>query len=286
MFKNLTKAWDKISEKVGEWGNEGLDMLPNFLVAVLVFLGFVFLSRLVGRALNKRLDKISKNEAINGLIVSVFKITIIFAGLITCLGILHLDKAAASIIAGVGLFGLAFSFAFQHTAHDLLSGVIIATRSTIKVGDMIEANGVTGIVKRVGLRATYFENTEGQLIAIPNRLVTDENYVDYSHDGSRRVDIIGHIAYGSNLSKAELAVRKAVEALNNRKNDEPIQFYFTEMADYSIQFVVRFWMPFTNFQPDYLEIKHQAIQNIIRELDLAEVQIPFPITEIRGISKG
>jgi len=283
MLENLEKAWDKISEKAIIWGEQGIDMLPNLLVAILVFIGFLLLSKFITKVISKKIEKVSKNEAVNGLLVSIVKILIVAIGLLTCLGILHLDKAVASILAGVGLFGLAFSFAFQHTAHNLLSGIVIATKSTINVGHMVEINGTVGVVTRIGLRATYVENTEGQIVAVPNRLVTDENYMDFSVLGERRVDIIGHIAYGSNLELAEQTTINAIKRLEGLKKDRSIEFYYTDMADFSVQFVVRFWLKFNNVHPEYLNIKHKAIVHIMSDFEKADIEIPFPTTVVKGI---
>ncbi len=284
-FKQLNKAWDKISEKVEEWGDHGMDMLPNFLVAVMVFVLFIFVSRLTGRLLTKRLQHVSKNEAMNGMLVSVAKIAIMAFGILTCLGILHLDKTVATILAGIGIVGLAFSFAFQHTAHNLLSGIIIVSKSTINVGHMVEINGVTGIVTRIGLRSTYVNNTEGQIVCIPNRLVTDENYKDFTVLNERRIDLNGHVHYNSDLDLVKKVTIEAVEKLSAIKTDKPIQFYFKEMSDYSLEYVVRFWIPFTNVHPEYLDAKHEAINAIMRAYRANNIEIPYPITEIVGINK-
>ncbi len=285
-FKQLDKAWDKISERVEEWADHGLDMLPNFLVAIMVFILFIFFSRLMGRLLTKRLHLVSKNEAMNGMLVSTAKIAIMAFGLLTCLGILHLDKTVATLLAGIGIVGLAFSFAFQHTAHNLLSGIIIVSKSTINVGHMVEINGVTGVVTRIGLRATYVNNTEGQIVGIPNRLVTDENYTDYSVMAERRIDLQGHVHYDSDLELVEKVTIDAVKNLEGIKADNPIQFYFEDMSDFSVQYVIRFWIPFTNVHPEYLNAKHKAIKSIMTAYREKGIKIPYPITEIKGIQKA
>ena len=132
IFESLTKAGENIKDTFLNWGEQGVNMLPNFLVALLVVFGFVFLAKIIAKILNNKLLDLIKNEAITGLIVSVTKISVIVFGILTALGILHLDKTVTSILAGVGIVGIAFSFAFQHTADNLLSGIIIASKTSIK----------------------------------------------------------------------------------------------------------------------------------------------------------
>lgn len=63
-------------------------------------------------------------------------------------------------------------FSIQHIIN-LLSGIIIASKTSIKIGHLIETNGIFGEVKRVGLMATYIDNADEQIVSIPNSLITD-----------------------------------------------------------------------------------------------------------------
>ena len=281
-MNSLKKALNRISEQAEEWLDQGIENLPNFLVALILFVGFLILSRVLGRILKKRISLVSKNEGINGLVVSVFKIGIMLFGIITCLSVLHLDRTIASILAGVGLLGLAFSFAFQHTAHNLLSGLVIASKSSIDIGHFIECNGVQGVVERIGLRSTYLDNLQGQIVAVPNRLITDDNYMDYSVLGEMRIDIVGGVAYDSDLTRTKQTAVSAIQDLNLMKEGRDIEFYFTEMADFSIQFELRFWIHFNNRPVEMLEAKHQAIVSVMEGFREAGVEIPFPVTTVRG----
>lgn len=281
MFENLNKAWESINGRVEDWIDHGVDMLPNFIVSIIVFFLFVLLAKYVAKLLSKRLPKVSKNDAVNQMLVSLTKLLIIAFGLITCLGILHLDKTVATILAGVGLVGLALSFAFQHAAHNLLSGVILATRSTINVGHYIKAGDEEGIVKRIGLRATYIENTKGQIVAIPNKLLTDEKYTDYTSLGYRRIDIELHVNYASDMDLVKKVTLDAVNGMQELHKDYTPEFFISEMADFSIQCVLRIWIPFTNQAPAYLAARHEAINRVLKAYRSNDIDIPFPTHLIR-----
>lgn len=279
IFESLTKAGENIKDTFLNWGEQGVNMLPNFLVALLVVFGFVFLAKIIAKILNNKLLDLIKNEAITGLIVSVTKISVIVFGILTALGILHLDKTVTSILAGVGIVGIAFSFAFQHTAHNLLSGIIIASKTSIKIGHLIEVNGIFGEVKRVGLRATYIDNAEGQIVSIPNRLITDDEFKDYTISGERRIDVHGHVCYSSDLNKVVEVLKNAVseERIPLRNNSKEPEIFFNKFDDYGIAFELRFFMKFDNNNGEYLDAKHYAIKNVAEDFRNNNIIIPYPV---------
>lgn len=279
IFESLTKAGENIKDTFLNWGEQGVNMLPNFLVALLVVFGFVFLAKIIAKILNNKLLDLIKNEAITGLIVSVTKISVIVFGILTALGILHLDKTVTSILAGVGIVGIAFSFAFQHTADNLLSGIIIASKTSIKIGHLIEVNGIFGEVKRVGLRATYIDNAEGQIVSIPNRLITDDEFKDYTISGERRIDVHGHVCYSSDLNKVVEVLKNAVseERIPLRNNSKEPEIFFNKFDDYGIAFELRFFMKFDNNNGEYLDAKHYAIKNVAEDFRNNNIIIPYPV---------
>ena len=279
IFESLTKAGENIKDTFLNWGEQGINMLPNFLGALLVVFGFVFLAKIIAKILNNKLLDLIKNEAITGLIVSVTKISVIVFGILTALGILHLDKTVTSILAGVGIVGIAFSFAFQHTADNLLSGIIIASKTSIKIGHLIEVNGIFGEVKRVGLRATYIDNAEGQIVSIPNRLITDDEFKDYTISGERRIDVHGHVCYSSDLNKVVEVLKNAVseERIPLRNNSKEPEIFFNKFDDYGIAFELRFFMKFDNNNGEYLDAKHYAIKNVAEDFRNNNIIIPYPV---------
>ncbi|MFT4803596.1 MAG: small conductance mechanosensitive channel [Cyclobacteriaceae bacterium] len=85
------------------------------------------------------------------------------------LGVLGLDKALTSLIAGIGVLGLVLGFAFQDIAEDFISGAILAFRRPFKIGDIIEVKDIMGKVSRTDLRVTVLETFQGQEVYIPTK---------------------------------------------------------------------------------------------------------------------
>jgi small conductance mechanosensitive channel len=142
--KSLKVSFNKLNDKLEGWLDKFNEMIPNVIIALLVFLVFYISSKWIGRLISKMLEKFSDNKLINKIIVSALSITIIFAGIFFALGLMHLNKTVSSLLAGIGILGLALSFAFQHTAANVLAGFIISLRSSVHLGYLIESNGVFG----------------------------------------------------------------------------------------------------------------------------------------------
>ena len=137
MLSQLETAYTKIIEKLQSWLETIVTMLPNILVAVIVVLVFYQLAKFVRNIFIKTLKKISRNEAVNDLVRKAIFLVIVVAGTFIALGILNLDKTVTSLLAGLGILDLALGFAFKDIAANFLSGIYMAIKSPINVGDII-----------------------------------------------------------------------------------------------------------------------------------------------------
>lgn len=87
------------------------------------------------------------------------------------LGILGLDRALTSLLAGAGVVGLAVGLAVQEPLMNLFSGILMSTKSLYNVGDLIETNGYFGKIKKVNLRSTILEQVSGEEVLLPNKSI-------------------------------------------------------------------------------------------------------------------
>lgn len=274
-----------IAGKISSWGDSAINMLPNFVVAVIALLLFYFLARLVVSILSKTLFRFSHNVAVNKLIASLTRITIMTVGLFVALGILDLDKTVTSLLAGVGIMGLAIGFAFKDAIANFISGIYITLKSTVNVGDIIEFGGHFGTVKSIGLRAIKIVTFQGQEVVIPNRLIFEDVYKHFTIYKERRIDLNVGISYGENLQKVEDVTLAAIRSIDYLKKDKPVDFYYQEFGDSSINFIIRYWVNFTK-QTDYLKALHDGIKNIKKAYDENDITIPFPIRTLDFGIKG
>ncbi|UII19954.1 mechanosensitive ion channel family protein [Fulvivirga ligni] len=285
MFSQISDASKIVVNKLEGWLDQLIIMLPNIVIAILVIVTFYMLSRLVERLLNNILHRFMHNESVVKLILSITSFLIVLVGIMVALGVLKLDKTVTSVLAGVGVIGLALGFAFQDAAANLISGVIMAVQSPINVGDIIESNDVFGTVKTIGLRATTIYDPQGQDVVIPNRLIFQNLYRHYTINGSRRIDLKCGISYGDDLDKVEEVTLAAIKKITFLAEHKDVEFFFTEFGDSSINFVVRYWVNYKR-QPDFLKAQSEGIKNLKKAYDQNDITIPFPIRTLDFGIKG
>jgi small conductance mechanosensitive channel len=246
---------------------------------------FILLAKLIKRLSARTLKKVSKNVAINRLLTGIIYLGVITIGIFVALGVLQLSKTVTSLLAGVGVLGLALGFAFQNTAANFISGVFMATRHPINVGDIVEANDYFGTVEAIDMRFTKIRSSQGQIVVIPNRTVLENPLINYSASGERRVDLECGISYSEDMQKVSAVAVSAVQNEVAFNHDKKVDFMYTEFGDSSINFVVRFWINSTS-QKEYLTALSEAIIAIKRNFDENEITIPFPIRTLDFGIKG
>jgi small conductance mechanosensitive channel len=285
MEMNFQKALDTVTNKVSGWLEYTITMLPNFALALLILLAFVFVGWLTRKAVLKIDSRFESNDAIVRLIANFVYAGIIITGLFAALSILKLDKTVTSLLAGAGIIGLALGFAFQETAANFLSGVLMAIRKPFKVGDLIETNSFMGYVRELNLRATIMRNFQGQELIIPNKTVFYHPIVNYTKSGMRRVDLEVGISYGDSLPKVKQVTLDAIESIEGLHPNMQTKLWFTGFGNSSINFIVAFWLSSTE-HASFLEARSQAVMAIHKAYAENEITIPFPIRTLDFGIKG
>ncbi|MGB3542118.1 mechanosensitive ion channel family protein [Rubrivirga sp.] len=277
---NVSDAATGLVGKVEGWIDTFVLYLPNLVVAVLIVILAAFLARVARRVvqalLHKVTDRAPQARNVVDLLGTLAYIGVLAAGTFIALGVLNLTGVVTTLLAGAGIVGLALGFAFQDIAANFIAGVLMAVRNPFLVGEIIETSGFTGTVEEITLRSTLLKTFQGQLVILPNAKVYGDPIVNYSRLKSRRVDLACGVGYGDDLGHAQQVALDAVDGLEVRNTDRPVQLYYTEFGDSSVNFTVRFWIDF-RAQTDFLDAQSQAIMAVKDAFDQNGVTIPFPI---------
>lgn len=276
MQVELGSAFQESWETVGGWIEAFVQHLPNLVAAVLVLLLFWILAAGARAGVRRLMERATEHGPVRTLVATVTYVAVLLAGLFVALGVLDLDRTVTSLLAGAGIVGLALAFAFQDTAENFISGVLISVRRPFTYGDVVETNGQMGVVDRVTLRSTVLRTFQGQVVRIPNNSVYGEPLINYSALGSRRIDLACGVAYGDDLREAMRVAVKAVEGVQGRSPDRDVRLFYEEFGESSVNFVICFWIPF-GAQADFLEARSEAIVRLKEAFDEAGITIPFPI---------
>ncbi|MEQ8908320.1 MAG: mechanosensitive ion channel [Vicingaceae bacterium] len=282
---DIQGAYHLITDKLENWLETLIAMLPNLALAVVILISFYFLARIVKNIVGKMMHRVSGNLSLNHLVENIMYFTVIVIGSFIALDVLELEKTVTSLLAGVGVLGLALGFAFQDTAANFVSGIFLAVRSPINSGDIVKIDDVMGVVQKISLRATEINTFQGTLVVIPNKDVFQNPIFNYTHTGKRRVDLACGISYGDKLDKVKEVSLKAIENTEGVLKDQPIQFFYKEFGSSSINFEVRAWIEQID-QKGFLETQSNMIVALKKAFDENDIMIPFPIRTLDFGIKG
>jgi len=273
---DIQRAFNLLSSKLVRWMQQFILLLPNLLIAILILVATVFVARLVRRIMSKFLGRFSHGVTLNNLIITISYVGVLLIGTFFMLEVLSLDKTVTSLLAGVGIIGLALGFAFQDIAANFISGIIIAIQRPFTVGDVIQTDSFFGTIESINLRTLDLRQPTGELVRVPNRKVFESPVINFTVTTHRRVDVECGVTYDSNLEQVRDVVLASMQGLPNLLSDRPVEVMFTGFADSAITFTLRFWIPYKR-QVDYVGAKSEAIMRIKRAFDQASITIPFPI---------
>lgn len=254
---------DLVSQKMHLWWLKCTQLLPNLLLAIIVWILFLLIARLFQKLIYKLSRKISRKKTVSGLFSNVVRISIFMVGLYIGLNILGLDRIAISMLAGAGIVGLTLAFAFQDLTSNFISGVYIDVNNPFEVGDVIGSGNIMGRVEEIGLRSTTIRTLDGLHLMIPNRSIFQNNIANYSKSKTSRVEVEFSIPLQESFEKIEPMVADAIRELKGVVQDKKIEFYFTNINQTKLDVTVFFWID-VSLQPDSMLAKHAAILALLK----------------------
>lgn len=146
----------------------------------------------------------------------------------------------------------------------------------MRIGHLIQVNGIKGTVLKINLRDTVIRTFHGQDVIIPNKIVFDSPITNYSISKKRCIDLKVGVSYDDSLPDVKQITLEALKEIKDRLDTQGALFFYTDFGDSSINFFVRLWLKQTD-QAFYLETQSQAIVLIKKAFDEKGITIPYPI---------
>lgn len=274
-----------IFQKIMSWINIFIYMLPNILLAAILLVFFYFLAKSFSKSVRVLLNRFSSNSAFNRVIGFFFAFVLFFIGFSIALNILSLDRLVASLLAGAGLVGLAVGFAMQDVIVNFIAGIIIAFKRPFGIGDLIEVKTYLGNVQDINFRSITIENTSGQHVIIPNRIMIENPVINYSVTGIRRVDVEVGVAYDVDLEEVQHLTKTTIKKLKFVDNNKPVELFYDKFAESAITFTLRVWVKFGRSNEHFLRVRSELIKTIHKTYAEHGIEIPLPIRTIMLRSK-
>ena len=243
----------------------------------LLVLGIVFL-RLLRRKLAKLLEKKAGMSigAINSITTLGYYACLLIGTLIV-LSTAGLDLSQLSII--LGALGVGIGFGLQTVTSNFISGIILLTEQTVKVGDYVHlGDGLVGEVKKMTIRATVVRTVEGEDIIVPNSDFISSRVNTWTYgDDWRRLDIPFGVSYGSDPDEVVQLAEAAAREVDITREDfmHPLRIFFEGFGDNSLDFSIRVWCRMTNLKAPS-GLKSDYYFALFRKFKEAGIVIPFP----------
>lgn len=266
------------TEKITKWSEFVMEFVkengPGFILAVVTLVvGFWLVGRIT-RVVKKAMRKRELDESLVPFISSLINIGLKVLVLISVAGMVGI--ATTSFVAILGAAGLAVGLALQGSLANFAGGVLILAFKPFKVGDLVDVQGETGVVKAITIFNTIITTPKGNTAILPNGVVANDKIVNYSKEENRRVDMVVGISYSQNIPEAKQVILEALKA-NQYVLEDPAPFVgVLEMGDNSVSMAFR---PFVKGE-FYWEAFFSCNEDVKIALDKAGIEIPFPQRDI------
>jgi small conductance mechanosensitive channel len=247
---------------------------PKFILAIITLFVGLWLIGLITKVTRKAMEKTKTDKTLIPFITNLLSWglkLLLFISVASMVGI-----ATTSFIAVLGAAGLAIGLALQGSLGNFAGGVLILIFKPYNVGELIEAQGHLGVVKEVQIFNTILLTPDNKRVIIPNGAVSNGSVVNYSAEGLLRVDLVIGIAYESDIPKAKEVLYKAMADHELVLQDPQSTVAVSELADSSVNLVVRPWCKVSDYWQVYFDITEAA------KVDLEQngITIPFPQRDV------
>ena len=271
----FTDAWLKIQEMI----NQAIVLLPNLVLAFLVF-GFFYLVAGNLKRLVKRLTRRHRQARNLGLVLGrLAQGTTILIGLFVSLSILIPTFKAGDLIQLLGISGVAIGFAFRDILQNFLAGILILLTEPFQIDDQIVFKEFEGTVENIQTRATTIRTYDGRRIVIPNsELFTNSITVNTAFQHRRLQYDVG-IGYGDDIEQAKDLILQALASLKEVLTDPAPDVLVMDLAESTVNLRVRWWINPPR-RADDLKSRDRVLSIIKKTLTAHGIDLPFPTQQI------
>jgi small conductance mechanosensitive channel len=257
------------------------DLLPRLVAALLVLLAFFALHRSVQRLLRRILSSGRYDLLAADILRKLVKYAVLGLGFLMAAA--QLGFNVVSMLAGLGVAGLAVGLAAKDTLANFIAGLILLWDRPFLLGEDVEVAGIEGFVRRIELRTTRIETLDGNDVIIPNGDVVSRRIVNYTGSPRVRVHVPVGIAYGSDLESARRALLRLVAGDPRILAEPQPSVQLMELGSASIRMELRFW---TNAPRLRFEVQSQYLEKAALALKEAGVKFPAGPQEVMLLEKA
>jgi len=261
-----------------EMSNVSIDLLTQLgykiIAAALIFFIGRWIAKLIVNFTKKMMAKADIEDTLERFLTNLLYAVLMVAVIIATIN--QLGVQTTSLLAVVGAAGLAIGLALQGSLANFASGVMIVAFRPYRVGDFIEAGGVSGTVVEVQIFTTVLKSPDNKRIIVPNSQIMAGTIVNISANPTRRLDLVAGCGYDDDLDKVRRVLEEIVAADDRVLAEPEPTIAVAELADSSVNFVVRPWVNAGDYWPTHFDMT-EAIK---KRFDAEGISIPYPQQDV------
>jgi small-conductance mechanosensitive channel len=220
-----------------------IEAVPQIAGAVVALIVLFMVGHFAGKGIEKILGRGRTKEVKQiRLITRLVRWAFNLMGIVIALNILGLGQIAASFLAAGGVMAVVLGFAFREIGENLLAGLFLSFSRSFNVGDIIESNGIRGIVKYIEIREVHIRTGDGCDIFIPSAMIYKNPLHNFTRDGLRRGDFVVGIDYGDDPELARELLLATVQRYEKTLEEPPPSVRISGFNPNYIELQVYFWI--------------------------------------------
>lgn len=252
-------------------------------ISLAILILFYFLANFLQKALKRRLLSRMDDPLLANFLSVIFRLIIILAGFMVVFRFVGLTGVVSGLLAGAGISAFVIGFALKDIGENFLAGILLAFKRPFRVGDVVNIDGMSGTVLTLNLRDTQIKTGDGKDVFIPNAQIIKNPLVNFTIDGFLRYDFIIGLDYGSDYRGAMKVILEAIRGvkgvLNNQKKPN---VWISDLAESTLNLQVTFWVDTFDRELGDMEVKTNAIVQVLEELEKAGYNLPARVLEIKN----
>lgn len=246
----------------------------KLLLALVILIIGSWIAKLIRGIVTRLLAKRNMDATVTGFVGNLTYILLMVFVALAALG--KLGVQTTSFVAVIGAAGLAIGLALQGSLANFAAGFLMIIFRPFKKGDYVEAGGTAGIVDQIQVFTTILKTPDNRLVIVPNAKVMGDNITNYSAMDTRRIDLTFGVGYTDDIPKVKAVLQRIAESDERALKDPAPQILLGELADSSVNFIMRVWVK----SGDYWPFNFETIEKVKIEFDKEGISIPFPQRDV------
>ena len=262
--------------------DKALELFQDYAMPLVWAIIVFIIGKIVAKIITNIVGKMMIKGKVDETLIKFVK-NIVYAGLMIFVILAALGKMGietTSFAAILAAAGLAIGLSLQGTLSNFAAGFMLILFRPFKVGDFVEAGGVSGVVEEVQIFNTQLRSGDNKEIIVPNGQIVGSTITNYSAKATRRVDMVIGVGYNDDLKKVRAVLEDILKKDERVLADPAPTIGLIELGESSVNFVVRPWVKSGDYWPVLFDVQEE----IKLRFDAEGISIPFPQRDLHIVS--